>query len=434
MKKLILSAFSIGLTVSAFAQQNLNLNNTGILDNSPRITTKNKTTLNKAERSEWYNPLEILADGNFKTFIGFMMNDSLAKFVDDQGVASQGRTFQAVAQIIDPKDAAIEVNQALDPTIRMTKFTNYAVDSISFRFSYIRRVDSTNDNLGNKVAVVDTLFIYYFTGAQISTTATISGLTSKFGYVGYDFTKRRPSNYTTIDTVLLTEDFNTGKPSSTGWSSGELARKAPVGLTFNSNSGNNRNGLVAYALQFKNGTTYDDTYTFEDRRDSALVPIDTKWVNYFCYRIGSNEGSPLTSAYYNSSLFVPQRFSYGVTNGWTGWYPGQGFTNDQYLDAGIKLSSTNLSAKEVPNSFTLGEAYPNPASNDVTIRFNLKANKNVKVSLINLLGQEVINIANDNFTSGINEVKFNVGNLSAGVYFYTMTVDGVSQSQKIMIK
>jgi hypothetical protein len=150
--------------------------------------------------------------------------------------------------------------------------------------------------------------------------------------------------------------------------------------------------------------------------------------------MGSNEGSPLTSSYYNSSLFVPQRFSYGVTNGWTGWYPGQGFTNDQYLDAGIKLSSTNLSAKEVPNSFTLGEAYPNPASNDVTIKFNLKANKNVKVSLINLLGQEVINIANDNFVAGFNEVKFNVGNLSAGVYFYTMTVDGVSQSQKIMIK
>jgi hypothetical protein len=63
MKKLILSAFSIGLTLGAFAQQNLNLNNTGILDNSPRITTKNKTTLNKADRSEWYNPLEILADG-----------------------------------------------------------------------------------------------------------------------------------------------------------------------------------------------------------------------------------------------------------------------------------------------------------------------------------------------------------------------------------
>jgi hypothetical protein len=56
------------------------------------------------------------------------------------------------------------------------------------------------------------------------------------------------------------------------------------------------------------------------------------------------------------------------------------------------------------------------------------------VSLINLLGQEVINIANDNFVAGSNEVKFNVGNLSAGVYFYTMTVDGVSQSQKIMIK
>jgi hypothetical protein len=210
--------------------------------------------------------------------------------------------------------------------------------------------------------------------------------------------------------------------------------KAPAGLNFNANGGSNVNNLAAFAIQFKSGIVYDNTYTFEDRRDSASIPSGTKWVNYFCYRYGANESTDLVGTFYNSSLFTPQRFSYATTNGWNGWYPGQGFENNQYLDAGMKLSSNNLSAKEVPNSFTLGEAYPNPASNDVTIKFNLKANKNVKVSLINLLGQEVINIANDNFVAGFNEVKFNVGNLSAGVYFYTMTVDGVSQSQKIMIK
>jgi hypothetical protein len=430
MKKLIISTLSIGLALSSFAQQNLGLKNSGLIDNSPR-KVRNIATLGKAQKSEWFNPLEILANGNFRTFVGFMMNDSLAKFVDDQGVASQGRTFQAITQIIDPKDDAIDLG--VDPTIKMSKFTNYTVDSISFRFSYVRRVDNTIDGLGNPVPVVDTLFVYYFTGAQISKTQSIAGLTSRFGYVGYDFAKRRPTNFADIDTVLLTADFSTGIPGATGWSSVELGLKAPAGLNVNVNGGTNINNLAAFSLVFKNGTTYDDTYTFEDRRDSTLT-TSNKWVNYFSYRYGANEGADLSGTFFNSSLFVPQRFSYAVTNGWTGWYPGQGFTNHLYLDAGMKLSSTTTSTKEVPNSFTLGQAYPNPASNDVTIAFDLKANKNVKVSLVNLLGQEVISIVNSNFSAGANEVKFNVNNLSAGVYFYTMTVDGVSQSQKIMIK
>ena len=97
-------------------------------------------------------------------------------------------------------------------------------------------------------------------------------------------------------------------------------------------------------------------------------------------------------------------------------------------------ASINISVKEVPNSFSLGDAFPNPSSNDVTIAFDLKSNNNVSIKLVNLVGQEVMNIANDKFSAGANEVKFNVSNLTAGVYFYTMTVDGVSQSQKIMIK
>ena len=184
---------------------------------------------------------------------------------------------------------------------------------------------------------------------------------------------------------------------------------------------------------FKNGTTYDDTYTFEDRRDSTLT-TGNKWVNYFLYRFGSNAGTDLVSTFYTSSVVVPQKNSYAANNGWNGWIAGQAYTNEQFIDAGMKLSSSNIGVKEVPNSFSLGDAFPNPSSNDVTIAFDLKSNNNVNIKLVNLVGQEVMNIANDHFSAGANEVKFNVSNLTGGVYFYTMTVDGVSQSQKIMIK
>ena len=340
--------------------------------------------------------------------------------------------MQGVGQIIDPKDDKIDLGA--DPTIKMSKFTNYSVDSINFRYSYVRRVDNTVDGLGNPVPVVDTLFVYYFSGAQIQKYPKQTWANGLFGYLGYDFAKRRPTNYLSVDTVLLTADYSTGKPSSTGWSSGEISLKPNVPMNVNSNGGSNTNNLVGFAFFFKNGTTYDNTYTYEDRRDSASVPTDTKWVNYFLYRFGANEGTSITSTFYNSSLMVPQANSYKLTNGWNGWVAGLAFTNDQYIDAGVKLTSSNIGVKEVPNSFSLGNAFPNPSSNDVTIAFDLKSNNNVNIKLVNLVGQEVMNIANDKFSAGANEVKFNVSNLTAGVYFYTMTVDGISQSQKIMIK
>ena len=430
MKKLILTTLSIGLAFGSFAQQNLNLKNQGVLDNSP-IKAKVKSGLSKSERSEWYNPLAIKANGDFTTYVGFMMNDSLAKYIDASGVASQGRTMQAVGSIIDPKDDAIDLGA--DPTIKMSKFTNYTVDSVEFTYSYVRRVDSTTDGLGNKVAIVDTLFIHYFTGAQVLKSPKQSWTSSMFCTFGWNFTKRIPANFASIDTVLLTAEENTGAPSSTGWSLATIARKAPAGLTINANGGNNANNLVGYSIIFKNGTTYDDTYTYEDRRDSTLT-TGNKWVNYFLYRFGSNAGTDVVSTFYTSSVVVPQKNSYAASNGWNGWIAGQAYTEEQFIDAGMKLSSTNIGVKEVPNSFSLGDAFPNPSSNDVTIAFDLKLNNNVSIKLVNLVGQEVMNIANDKFSAGANEVKFNVSNLTAGVYFYTMTVDGVSQSQKIMIK
>lgn len=431
MKKLILSTIGLAMAFTSFSQQDLNLKHNGILDLNAK-PAKKTGTVSKAQREEWYNPLDILANGDFKTYVGFMMHDSLAKFVDDQGVASQSRTFQAVAQIVDPKDNAIDLTP--DPTIKMSKFTNYTVDSVAFRYSYVRRVDSTDDGLGGKRLVKDTLFVFYFSGAQISTTGSIQGATSRFGLPSYDFTKRRPSNYIKTDTVLLTGDFATPKPSTTGWQAAEMGLKAPAGISINANGGNNVQNLVGYAFMFKSGIAYDNTYTFEDRRDSASVPAETKWVNYFSYRYGANEGTSLVNTFFNSSSLVPQLNSYRTNNGWNGWVAGIAFTNDIYLDAGMKLSSNNISVKEVANSFSLGQAYPNPSSNVVNIAFDLKASNNVKVSILNLLGQEVINVADDKFAAGKNEVSVDVSNLNAGVYFYSMTVDGVSQAQKLIIK
>jgi len=248
MKKLILTTLSIGLALGSFAQQNLHLKNQGVLDNSPR-KAKAKSGLSKSARSEWYNSLDMKTTGDFTNYVGFMMNDSLAQYVDATGVASQGRTMQAVGTIIDPKDDIIDLGA--DPTIKMSKFTNYSIDSVEFPYSYVRRVDKTVDGLGNQVSIVDTLFIYYFTNAQVLKSPKQTWASSLFCTFGWNFAKRCPANYAAIDTVLLTANENTGAPSATGWRLGIMSRKAPNGLSVNANGGNNANNLVGYSILFK---------------------------------------------------------------------------------------------------------------------------------------------------------------------------------------
>ena len=434
------------MALVSFSQERIVYQDRGIKE--VRISTplnSVKKSLSKATTSEWYNPTEYLSLPDFAVNVDFLAFDSIAKTINTSGVNTAfSLNDQAVCQIIDGKDGGIDLapNPDLIP-LKMSRFTNFVVDSIDFLFMYHRRVNLTNDGLGNMVPVVDTLFIYYFNGTQIDTNQRFAGITqaARFGMVGYDFKTRKPANYFKMDTIFL-KDFELATPLNNGntFSASTIGFKAPAGLSFNSNGGRNGRNLVGFALQFRAGIKYDTSYVSIDLRDSSSIPVGTKWVNAFGYRSSQNGGqAQYLSKFFSGSLFVDQSFSYGQKNGWNGWVPGVGYSRstgpaEKFMISGMKLSSNNISVKEVANSFSLGQAYPNPSSNVVNIAFDLKSNNNVKVSILNLLGQEVINVADDKFTAGKSEVSVDVTNLSAGVYFYSMTVDGVSQAQKLIIK
>ena len=82
----------------------------------------------------------------------------------------------------------------------------------------------------------------------------------------------------------------------------------------------------------------------------------------------------------------------------------------------------------LPKNYSLEQNYPNPFNPSTTIRFALPMNAKVNIKLYNALGQEVANILNTELDSGIHETVFNASNLSSGVYFYTLKVQGVDGS------
>ena len=80
--------------------------------------------------------------------------------------------------------------------------------------------------------------------------------------------------------------------------------------------------------------------------------------------------------------------------------------------------------------------YPNPISskvNDLIVSFSLKNPGNVKIQLFNVKGQLISTLINENKNIGEYTISHPVNDLSSGIYFTKMSVDGVDKEVKKMI-
>lgn len=91
------------------------------------------------------------------------------------------------------------------------------------------------------------------------------------------------------------------------------------------------------------------------------------------------------------------------------------------------------SEESFPESFILHQNYPNPFNPVTTISFSIREKSSVKLTVFNLPGEEVAELINDEVAAGTHEVKFNGSDLSSGVYFYRLTVNGSPVNKKMML-
>lgn len=78
--------------------------------------------------------------------------------------------------------------------------------------------------------------------------------------------------------------------------------------------------------------------------------------------------------------------------------------------------------------------YPNPANNNVYVNFDLKSSANVNITISNMVGQTVMNVANLNNVNGMQSVNVDVKDLNAGVYFVNVNVNNEIKVQKLVIQ
>ena len=110
---------------------------------------------------------------------------------------------------------------------------------------------------------------------------------------------------------------------------------------------------------------------------------------------------------------------------------------EYHIELYADLSSTSEAEIPVLATELLGN-YPNPFNPETSIRFNLSNNQNVSISVYNVKGQLVKNIANEIFNMGSHSVVWNGTDsnnksVSSGIYFYKFATPETVQVRKMML-
>ncbi len=105
---------------------------------------------------------------------------------------------------------------------------------------------------------------------------------------------------------------------------------------------------------------------------------------------------------------------------------------------GIVVNSIEKLDKYIPSGFILNQNYPNPFNPVTKITFSIGHAERVIISVYNLLGQKVVDLANLNLQSGNYEVTWNGLNrngtqVSSGIYFYRIEAGSFVQTKKMTL-
>lgn len=111
----------------------------------------------------------------------------------------------------------------------------------------------------------------------------------------------------------------------------------------------------------------------------------------------------------------------------SGWYV------DSLEILGGPNSLGDLSTASNITRFELHRNYPNPFNPTTTIRYNMPKAAQVKLTVFNTLGQQVVQLVNERKAAGAHEVTFDGQGLSSGVYFYRIEAEEFHDAKRMLL-
>jgi len=118
-------------------------------------------------------------------------------------------------------------------------------------------------------------------------------------------------------------------------------------------------------------------------------------------------------------------FNFKARIGVDGWY--------YWVDSTTIVTNVEEELNELPTEFALRQNYPNPFNPTTTIGFGIPEKGNVKLSIFNILGEEIKILLYEEKEAGYNSIDFNGSDLPSGVYFYQLKAGPSTSSGQVFI-
>jgi len=114
---------------------------------------------------------------------------------------------------------------------------------------------------------------------------------------------------------------------------------------------------------------------------------------------------------------------------------GKYFYRLKQLDFNGAFEYSNIIEVEVRtlDKFTLEQNYPNPFNPTTIVGYVLQEKSNVKLKLLNAIGEEMAVLVNEEQEKGYHKVEFDGSNLSSGVYFYRIQAGNFIETKKLIL-
>jgi len=96
-------------------------------------------------------------------------------------------------------------------------------------------------------------------------------------------------------------------------------------------------------------------------------------------------------------------------------------------------TTVGIAENTANNAVDNSSIFPNPATNNVTVKVNLVNTSKVQIEVLNTVGQVVRTIQSQGQT-GSNSINVELNGLSSGIYFVTIKVDNAVSTKKLVIE
>ncbi len=207
---------------------------------------------------------------------------------------------------------------------------------------------------------------------------------------------------------------------------------------------------LAWAATFNN--EQDVYYSYIS--DTTIVPVEL--ISFSASILGKTVTlSWSTATELNNYGFEIQRSTEGIEFYSVGFVYGNGTTTSQqnysYSDKNLIDGKYYYRLKQVDydgsyeysdivevefrafDSYLLEQNYPNPFNPTTTIGFGLQEKSNVKITILNSIGEEIAVVLNKEIESGYHTVEFNADNMPSGVYFYQLKAGSFINTKKMLL-